>query len=80
MASVALICTDGEITVLADGAPHCSGIWAAAPMPAPFSIEQLDPAILGQACLAGFGLMLSIWLSGRAVIEVVNFLRPYLQR
>lgn len=74
MASGALIC-DGDVSIAGDGAPLCSGTWLLQPVPLPFSLDQLDPAILGQAALAGYTLVFGLWLSGRGIRALLDLVR-----
>ena len=74
MSSGVLRC-DGVVTVAGDGAPLCSGVWTLVPVPEPFSVEQLDPAMLAAAFTAGFVLLGACWLAGklcRVLLSMIN--------
>lgn len=64
MTSGVIRCDEGVVTVAGDGAPLCSGVWTLVPVPEPFSVEQLDPADISAAFLAGFVLVGSVWFAG----------------
>lgn len=74
MASGALIC-DGVVSIAGDGAPLCSGTWLIQAVPLPFTLDQLDPAVLGQACLAGYTLVFGIWISSRGIRALLDLFR-----
>jgi hypothetical protein len=45
------------------------------PVPEPFSVEQLDPAMLAAAFTAGFVLLGTCWLAGklcRVLLSMIN--------
>lgn len=69
-----LIC-DGDVSVLPDGAPACSGAWILQQVPTPFSLDQLDPALLSQAVLVGYALILGPWLTTRGIRALLELLR-----
>ena len=74
MASGVLRCT-GDVTVATDGAPLCSGAWTLVTVPEPFSVDQLDPALLSGAFVAGFTLIGVCWLAGWATRTVLSLLK-----
>lgn len=69
-----LIC-DGDVSVLPDGAPACTGTWMLQQVPTPFSLDQLDPALLGQAVLVGYALILGPWLTSRGIRALLDLFR-----
>lgn len=74
MASGVLRCT-GDVTVATDGAPLCSGAWTLVPVPEPFAVDQLDPAMLADAFTAGFLLIGTAWLAGWACRQLLSLVR-----
>lgn len=74
MSSGVLRC-DGDVAIATDGAPLCSGTWTLVPVPEPFSLEMLDPAMLGAAFTAGFVIVGSCWFAGRCFRAVLSLLR-----
>jgi hypothetical protein len=57
MSSGVLRCTDGVVTVAADGAPLCSGYWSLVPVPEPFGPDALAAAELLPMFTYGFSLV-----------------------
>lgn len=66
---------DGEVAVSMDGAPLCSGTWTLVPVPEPFSLEMLDPAMLGAAFSAGFVIVGTMWFAGRCARGLLSVIR-----
>lgn len=64
MSSGVLRC-DGVVTIAGDGAPLCSGVWTLVPVPEPFSVDQLDPAMIAAAYSAGFVILGTAWFVGK---------------
>lgn len=69
-----LACTDENMQMQAQ-VPHCAGGWVVVQQPAQFSIEQLDPAVLGQMFGVGFTLVASVLLIGVGARAVLNFIK-----
>lgn len=74
MASGVIQC-DGDVSVSMDGAPLCSGTWTLVPVPEPFDVANLDPAILGQAYVIGFTLVGVSWFAGKACRILLSMIR-----
>ena len=74
MAAGVLRCT-GDVAVAADGAPLCSGLWELVPVPEPFSVEQLDPAMMAAAFAAGFSILATCWLAGQLARVLLSMFR-----
>ncbi len=74
MSSGVLRC-DGDVAIATDGAPLCSGVWTLVPVPEPFSLEALDPAMLGAAFTAGFVIVGTCWFVGRAARGLLSVIR-----
>ena len=75
MSSGVLRCTDGDVTIAMDGAPLCSGVWTLVPVPEPFGVEQLDPAMMAAAFSAGFMILGTCWFAGkmaRVLLSMIN--------
>ncbi|GJN44772.1 hypothetical protein [Pseudomonas tohonis] len=70
----AILC-DGTLSIAADGAPLCSGTWVSSPVPEPFDVAQLDPAMLGQAFAVGLALAFSVWLLGYPIGLILKLLK-----
>jgi hypothetical protein len=70
----ALLCT-GEVSISGDGAPLCSGVWSLMPLPEPFSLELLDPAILAQAFAAGFVIVGTCWFAGLCFKSLLSMIK-----
>lgn len=73
--SSGVIQCDGDVLVSMDGAPLCSGTWTLVPVPEPFDVSQLDPAVLGQAWLVGFTLVGTCWFAGKACRLLLSMIR-----
>lgn len=74
MASGVIQCT-GNVTVAGDGAPLCSGTWTLVPVPEPFDVSQLDPAMVLSAFMAGFVIVATCWFAGwcgRALLNAIK--------
>lgn len=74
MAAQVLVC-DGDVSIAPDGAPLCLGTWMLQPVPVPFSLDQLDPVLLGQAVVAGYSVVFGIWLTARGVQALLDLFR-----
>lgn len=70
----AILC-DGTLSIAADGAPLCAGTWVSAPVPVPFDVSQLDPAVLGQAFGVGLTVAFSVWLLGYPIGLILKMLK-----
>mgnify|MGYP000870727651 CR=1 FL=1 len=73
MSSGALIC-DGEVTIAADGAPLCSGVWHLMAVPEPFDPSQLPLADLLAMFSYGFGLVAVccvVGIAGRLLLNAI---------
>jgi len=68
-----LVC-DGDLSVHG-GSPICSGAWLLVQAPERFDPSQLDPAIVGQAFGAGFGLVAMVLVGTAGVRAILNFLK-----
>jgi len=66
---------DGEVAVSLDGAPLCSGVWTLVPVPEPFSLESLDPAMISGAFMAGFVIVATCWFVGRCARGLLSVIR-----
>jgi hypothetical protein len=66
---------DGTVSVLPDGSPTCSGVWILVQAPIPFSLDQLDPSQVGLMIGAGYGAVLSVWLTSRGIRALLELLR-----
>jgi hypothetical protein len=69
-----LVC-QGAVSVLPDGAPTCSGIWALVQVPATFSFEQLDPAMVTASFMAGFVIVGTCWFAGKCFSTLLSLIR-----
>lgn len=69
---------DGAVSVLPDGSPTCSGAWILIQAPIPFSVDQLDPSQLGQLFMAGYGAVLTLWLTSRGIRALLELVRSQL--
>lgn len=74
MTAFALLC-DGTVAVTPEGGPLCNGTWVLQAMPTPFSLDQLDPVLLGQAVVAGYSLVLTLWLTSRGIKALLDLFR-----
>lgn len=71
---VTLVC-QGTVSILADGAPSCSGMWMLYPMPEPFNVETLDVPALVKAFAAGFtvcAVPISVGLGAKALLNAIR--------
>jgi hypothetical protein len=76
MAAGTLIC-DGDVTVAADGAPLCNGVWTLVPVPAPFEVAQLDPVQMGLAVVLGFSLYTTLGVVSFSVRYLYHFVQKH---
>lgn len=65
---------DGDLLVN-NGSPVCSGAWVLIQAPEQFDPSQLDPAIVGQAFGAGFGLVAMVLVGTAGVRAILNFIK-----
>ena len=75
MSSGVIRCDEGFVTVAADGAPLCSGVWTLVPVPEPFSLDMLDPAQVAAAFMAGFVIVGSCWFAGWCFRSVLSMIK-----
>ncbi|TBU73715.1 hypothetical protein DNK10_17780 [Pseudomonas daroniae] len=71
---VTLVC-QGTVSVLADGAPTCSGLWMLVQMPEPFNVETLDFSALGKAFAVGFtvcAVPAAAGIAARALLDAIR--------
>lgn len=74
MELVTLVC-QGTVSILADGAPSCSGMWMLYPMPEPFNVETLDFTALARAFAAGFtvcAVPAAVGIGARALLTAIR--------
>lgn len=74
MELVTLVC-QGTVSVLADGAPSCSGMWMLYPMPEPFNVETLDFTALAKAFAAGFtvsAVPICVGIGARVLLDAIR--------
>lgn len=74
MAAGVLQCV-GDVSVAADGAALCSGLWQLVPVPEPFDIASADPAVYAQAFIVGFTLVGTIWGASLGVRLLLRMIR-----
>lgn len=75
MASGALLCVDGQVTLAADGAPLCSGYWSLAAVPEPFAVTPELVQQCAEAFGLGFGLVFFCWASAYGLRAVLSLIR-----
>lgn len=72
MTTGALLC-EGDVTIVAGGAPSCSGTWSLMAVPAPFDPIMLDPQTMGMMFGFGFSLVMFAALlghGGKAILGI----------
>ncbi len=75
MTSGVIQCTDGDVAVSLDGAPLCSGVWTLVPVPEPFDVANIDPALLASAFAAGFTILGTCWFAGLCARKLLSMIR-----
>lgn len=71
---VTLVC-QGTVSMLADGAPSCSGMWMLYPMPEPFNVDTLDIPALVKAFAGGFTVCAVPICAGIGARALLNAIR-----